>query len=144
MTSLSPADRKHTWAPLAAASKRPMYAGTRFTDAVRMESWVSFSGKEGHQDIQRLYEGLNQRPQNWEVEILPLRHLLRLVTNGNWNNNLRIRYTIHRAADCRVTKKTSYNTRSASQSDLSLPRTRKNMKYSTLNIKAQIEGKLQT
>ena len=38
MTSLSPADRKHTWAPLAAASKRPMYAGTRFTDAVRMES----------------------------------------------------------------------------------------------------------
>ena len=29
-----------------------MYAGTRFTDPGRMESWVNFSGKEGHSNIQ--------------------------------------------------------------------------------------------
>ena len=29
-----------------------MYAGTHFTDPGRMESWVNFSGKEGHPNIQ--------------------------------------------------------------------------------------------
>ena len=29
-----------------------MHAGTHFTDPGRMESWVNFSGKEGHPNIQ--------------------------------------------------------------------------------------------
>ena len=29
-----------------------MYAGTHFSDPGRMESWVNFSGKEGHPNIQ--------------------------------------------------------------------------------------------
>ena len=33
-------------------TKRSMYAGTHFTDPGRMESWVNFSGKEGHSNIQ--------------------------------------------------------------------------------------------
>ena len=55
MISLLPADRKHIWAPLAAASERSMYAGTHFTDpgSGRMESWVNFSGKKvTHWNIQ--------------------------------------------------------------------------------------------
>ena len=54
MISLPPADRKHLWAQVAAASKWSMYAGTHFTDPGRMESWVNFSGKEGHPNIQPL------------------------------------------------------------------------------------------
>ena len=33
-------------------TKRSMYASTLFTDPGRMESWVSFSGKEGRSNIQ--------------------------------------------------------------------------------------------
>ena len=52
MINLPPADRKHILAPLAAALKRSMYAGTHFTDLGRMESCVNFNGKEGHPNIQ--------------------------------------------------------------------------------------------
>ena len=37
---------------MAAASNQSVLAGTHFTDPERMESWVNFSGKEGHPNIQ--------------------------------------------------------------------------------------------
>ena len=49
MISLPPA---HLQAPLAAASKRSMYAGTPFAKPGGIENWVNFSGKEGHPNIQ--------------------------------------------------------------------------------------------
>ena len=38
----TPVDQ-HIQAPLAAVSKRPMYAGTHFTDPGRMESRMNFT-----------------------------------------------------------------------------------------------------
>ena len=49
-----PADQKHIQAPLTAASKQSIYAGTHFADPERMESGVNFSRKEGHPNIQPL------------------------------------------------------------------------------------------
>ena len=54
-----------------------------------MESWVNFSGKEGHQNIQP-----STRPgieQDWEAEILPLRQPLRYTT---WNTTSSLRRLI--------------------------------------------------
>ena len=56
-----------------------------------MESWVNFSGKEGHTAIQG--RGLKLRPAVWEAEILPLRQPLRSnhkVTKTVWSFKLKL------------------------------------------------------
>ena len=65
MISLPPADRKHIKAHLAATLMWSMHAGTHFTDLGRMESWVNFSGKEGHR-----YSTLNEAGDwTWDLRV---------------------------------------------------------------------------
>ena len=100
---------RRLWQPLQIS---PLYAGTHFTDPGRMDSWVNFSGKEGHPIIQPSTRpgielgtsGLGDRnlkhcANSSDYVITTLPQLLRLVITNNktpgwraiWKENKRKR-----------------------------------------------------